>query len=120
SSANASPPYSIAKAGVLALTRHTAVEWGPQGVRTNSVSPGFIRTPLSEVHYSNQALLQTRVSMVPMRRLGATAEVAAAVCYLAGDGAGYINGQDLVVDGGFLETTLMHAQAPDDQYGGHR
>lgn len=116
---NASPAYSISKAGVLALTRHTAVEWAPRGVRTNAVSPGFIRTPLSAVHYSNEELLAWRTSLVPVRRLGSTSDIADAVAYLASDAAGFVNGQDLVVDGGFLETPLMHAQPPADQYGGH-
>ncbi len=116
---NASPAYSVSKAGVLALTRHTAVEWGPRGVRTNAVSPGFIRTPLSAAHYADPELLQWRVGMVPVRRLGATADIADAVAYLASDAAAFVNGQDLIVDGGFLETSLMHAQPKADQYGGH-
>lgn len=116
---NASPAYSVSKAGVLALTRHTAVEWGPRGIRTNAVSPGFIRTPLSAVHYANDSLLQSRTRLVPVRRLGATHDIADAVAYLASDAAGFVNGQDLVVDGGFLETPLMHAQPQADQYGGH-
>lgn len=116
---NASSAYSVSKAGVLALTRHTAVEWGPRGIRTNAVSPGFIRTPLSAVHYANDELLQSRTRLVPVRRLGATHDIADAVAYLASDAAGFVNGQDLVVDGGFLETPLMHAQPQADQYGGH-
>jgi NAD(P)-dependent dehydrogenase (short-subunit alcohol dehydrogenase family) len=117
-SPNASPPYSVSKAGVLAFTRHTAVEWGPRGVRANSVSPGFIRTPLSENHYAGTDLLHVRISMVPTRRLGLNTDIANAVAYLASDAADFVNGQDLVVDGGFLQTTLMHAQPKADQYGG--
>ena len=116
---NASPAYSVSKAGVLALTRHTAVEWAPRGIRTNAVSPGFIRTPLSAVHYANDELLQWRTSLVPVRRLGSTSDIADAVAFLASEAAAFVNGQDLVVDGGFLETSLMHAQPKADQYGGH-
>ncbi|WP_051954032.1 SDR family NAD(P)-dependent oxidoreductase [Xenophilus azovorans] len=116
---NASPAYSVSKAGVLALTRHTAVEWGPRGIRANAVSPGFIRTPLSAVHYASDEMLQWRTGLVPVRRLGTTGDIADAVAYLASDAAGFVNGQDLVVDGGFLETPLMHAQPKADQYGGH-
>ena len=116
---NASPAYSVGKAGVLALTRHTAVEWGPRGVRTNAVSPGFIQTPLSAMHYQSAESLQWRTGLVPVRRLGTPSDIADAVAYLASDAASFINGQDLVVDGGFLETTLMHAQPKADQYGGH-
>lgn len=117
-SPNASPPYSVSKAGLLAFTRHTAVEWGPRGVRANSVSPGFIRTPLSASHYAGTELLAIRTNMVPARRLGLNTDIANAVAYFASDASDFVNGQDLVVDGGFLLTTLMHAQPKADQYGG--
>ena len=118
-SPNASAPYSVSKAGLLALTRHTAVEWGPRGIRANSVSPGFIRTLLSESQYAGTDLLQIRTNMVPVRRLGSNTDIANAVAYLASDASDFVNGQDLVVDGGFLQTTLMHAQPRADQYGGN-
>jgi NAD(P)-dependent dehydrogenase (short-subunit alcohol dehydrogenase family) len=116
---NSSPSYSVSKAGVLALTRHTAVEWGPRGVRSNSVSPGFIQTALSAAHYTSTEQTQARIAVVPLRRLGIAADVANAVAYLASDAAAFVNGQDLIVDGGFLETPLMHAQPKADQYGGY-
>jgi len=116
---NASPAYSVSKAGLLALTRHTAVEWGPRGIRSNAVSPGFIRTPLSAVHYTSDEVLQWRIGLVPVRRLGTVADIADAVAFLACDASGFVNGQDLTVDGGFLETPLMHAQPKADQYGGY-
>lgn len=115
---NASPAYSVSKAGLLALTRHTAVEWGPRGIRTNAVSPGFIQTPLSAGHYANPESLAWRTGLVPLRRLGATGDISNAVAFLASDASGFINGQDLTVDGGFLETPLMHAQPKAEQYGG--
>jgi len=115
---NASPSYSVSKAGLLALTRHAAVEWGPRGIRTNSVSPGFIRTPLSAGHYSSSEKTQDRINAVPLRRLGSVEDVASAVAFLASAASSFVNGQDLVVDGGFLETVLMHAQPKADQYGG--
>ncbi|MCR4470428.1 SDR family NAD(P)-dependent oxidoreductase [Burkholderia sp. SCN-KJ] len=116
-SPNTSAPYGVTKAAVLALTRHTAVEWGPRGVRCNSVSPGFVRTPLSEAQYTTD-LYEKRVGMVPLRRLASTDEVAQAVTFFASDASAYITGQDVTVDGGFLQTTLMHAQRPEHQYGG--
>lgn len=115
---NASPSYGPTKAAVIAFTRQTAVEWGPRGVRANSVSPGFIRTPLSEHMYAHTNLAQVRSNMVPLRRLGKTGEIANVVAFLLSPAAAYVNGQDLQVDGGFLQTTLMHAQAPEVQYGG--
>lgn len=116
---NASPPYGASKAAVLAFTRHVAVEWGPRGIRANSVSPGFVRTPLSERLYASEPeFAARRRALVPQRRLGSPADIANAVAYLASDAASYINGEDLLVDGGFLRTTLLHAQPTGDQYGG--
>jgi NAD(P)-dependent dehydrogenase (short-subunit alcohol dehydrogenase family) len=115
---SASPSYSVSKAAMLALTRHTAVEWGPRGVRTNSVSPGFVRTSLSEALYADSEQMQRRIDLVPLRRLALPSDIANAVAFLASDAAAFINGQDLLVDGGFLETPLMHSQPKADQYGG--
>jgi NAD(P)-dependent dehydrogenase (short-subunit alcohol dehydrogenase family) len=115
---NASPPYAAAKAAVIAFTRQTAVEWGPRGVRANSVSPGFVRTPLSEHMYATTNMAQVRSAMVPVRRLGMPTDIAGVVAFLLSDAAAYVNGQDLQVDGGFLQTTLMQAQLPEQQYGG--
>ena len=117
SKANASPSYSVSKAAVLALTRHTAVEWGPRGIRANSVSPGFIQTPLSAAHYTNEEQTKHRTGLVPVRRLGTPRDIGNAVAFLASDAASFITGQELIVDGGFLEATLMHAQPKADQYG---
>lgn len=100
--------YGTAKAGLLGLTQQMAVEWGPRGVRANSVSPGMIRTPLSEVHYSDDAVLNKRTARIPMRRIGLPEDIADLVAFLVGDGAGYLNGQDLVVDGGFLKASLAN------------
>lgn len=116
---NGSPPYGVSKAGLWALTRHTAVEWGPRGVRANMVSPGFVLTALSEPLYAGEpGLRERRIAATPLRRLGTVADMAAAVAYLAGDAAAFVSGQELVVDGGFMQTTLMHSQPQRAQYGG--
>lgn len=100
--------YGPSKAALRALTHQMAVEWGPRGIRANSVSPGMIRTPLSEVHYRDEATLTKRTSRIPARRLGLPADIADAVCFLASDASLYINGQDIVVDGGFLKASLTN------------
>jgi NAD(P)-dependent dehydrogenase (short-subunit alcohol dehydrogenase family) len=100
--------YGTAKAGLLGLTHQMAVEWGPRGVRANSVSPGMIRTPLSEVHYQQPGVVEKRNARIPLRRIGQPQDVAQAVAFLASDAASYINGQDLVVDGGFLKASLAN------------
>jgi len=118
-SPNTSPAYGVSKAGLMALTRHTAVEWGPLGIRANSVSPGFVMTEMSAAHYADPDLLALRTQLTPLRRIGAAEDIAGAVLYLAGEGAAFVNGQELVVDGGFLSAPLMHVQRHADQYGGH-
>jgi NAD(P)-dependent dehydrogenase (short-subunit alcohol dehydrogenase family) len=100
--------YGPTKAALRALTHQMAVEWGPRGIRANSVSPGMIRTPLSEKHYTDEATLRTRISRIPARRLGRPEDIGDAVCFLASDASTYINGQDIVVDGGFLKASLSN------------
>lgn len=100
--------YGPTKAAMRALTHQMAVEWGPRGIRANSVSPGMIRTPLSEVHYRDEARLQSRISKIPARRIGRPEDIGDAVAFLASDASTYINGQDIVVDGGFLKASLVN------------
>jgi NAD(P)-dependent dehydrogenase (short-subunit alcohol dehydrogenase family) len=95
--------YCASKAALLALTRQTALEWGPSGIRANSVSPGFMSTPMSSA-FGDDALVRARAARVPVRRIGATAEVARVVAFVAGGGASYVNGVDVTVDGGLTQT----------------
>lgn len=98
--------YGTAKAGLRGLTQQMAVEWGPRGVRANSVSPGMIRTPLSAAHYQDEAKVRTRIERIPSRRIGQPGDIAGVVAFLASDASAYVNGQDLVADGGFLRGPL--------------
>ncbi len=98
--------YSASKAAVVMLSRQLAVEWGPGGVRSNVVSPGLVRTPMSEAFYAAPGVAAAREAMVPAQRIGTPADIADAVLFLASDRAAYVNGQEIGVDGG-LPHALM-------------
>jgi NAD(P)-dependent dehydrogenase (short-subunit alcohol dehydrogenase family) len=98
--------YSASKAGVLQLSKQLAVEWGPHGVRSNAILPGLIRTPLSAAFYENKEFEERRKALIPTRRIGEPDDVAQAALFLASDRASYVNGAEILVDGG-LNTVLM-------------
>lgn len=98
--------YSPAKAALIMLCRQLAQEWGPLGIRANTVCPGMIRTPLTEAVYTDEHIKQQRESLVPMRRIGRADDIGEAVKYLISPQASYVNGQNLVVDGGISDHML--------------
>ena len=93
--------YSTAKAGVAMLSRQFAVEWGDRGVRSNAICPGLIRTPLSAAFYADTAVEQQRSAMTASGRIGEPLDIANAVLFLASTRSDYVNGAELLVDGGF-------------------
>lgn len=102
--------YAPAKGGLAALTRLMALEWGPLGLRVNALAPGMIDGGVSEPIYRDEKVRAARAGAVPLRRLGRLEDVAGAALFLASEAAAYVNGQELVVDGG-LTGSLM-AQIP--------
>ena len=104
--------YSVSKAGVVMLSRQIAFEWGPRGVRSNAVSPGLVRTPMSEAFYQAPGVLERREAVVPLRRVGMPADIADVVVFLASARARYVTGQEVVVDGGFAQTLMSNVPRP--------
>ena len=94
--------YSPSKAGVLLLTKLMAVEWAKYNIRVNALSPGPIRTPLTDAIYNTDELRKGRAKAVPMNRFGLPEEVAKTVLFLASDDSAYITGHSVVIDGGSL------------------
>jgi NAD(P)-dependent dehydrogenase (short-subunit alcohol dehydrogenase family) len=92
--------YGLSKAGLAQLARNLAVEWGPQGVRVNAISPGLIRTPLAKQLLADETFMARRLALTPLRRVGEPPEVAGLAVMLAARAGGFITGQNLVVDGG--------------------
>jgi 3-oxoacyl-[acyl-carrier protein] reductase len=96
--------YSAAKSGVVGLVRALAVELAKDGVRVNGVAPGYIRTAqlLSEENSLGPVGAEKAAEFIPMGRLGTPEDIADVIAFLASDGARYMTGQVLVVDGGLL------------------
>jgi NAD(P)-dependent dehydrogenase (short-subunit alcohol dehydrogenase family) len=94
--------YTASKAGVAALTRQLAIEWGARGVCVNAIAPGVFRTALNRELLDGTARGQEFLARTPMRRFGRLDELAGAAVFLASESASFVNGEVLVVDGGFL------------------
>ncbi len=92
--------YSASKAGVLQMSRQLAVEWGPQGVRSNAICPGMIRTALSAKFYEEPGFEAKRAAVTASRRIGEPQDIADVAIFLASPRSGYVNGAELLVDGG--------------------
>jgi len=92
--------YGLSKAALAQLARNLAVEWGPRGVRVNTISPGLIRTPLAKELLADEAFMTRRVGLTPLRRVGEPSEIAGVAVMLASAAGGFITGHNLVVDGG--------------------
>jgi NAD(P)-dependent dehydrogenase (short-subunit alcohol dehydrogenase family) len=106
--------YSAAKAGVVAFTKQAAVEWGPAGVRVNSVAPGMVRSAMAEAVYADPVFAEKRRTMIPLRRIGEPDEVGSVVAFLLSADAGYVTGNTITVCGGVLHSLVSQIPQPAD------
>lgn len=95
-------PYTAAKSGVIGIVHALAVELAPHAIRVNAVKPGYVETALTSDLLSIEAQRARVLGRTPLGRLGRPEEIAAAVAFLLGDDAGYITGEAINVDGGWL------------------
>lgn len=92
--------YCASKAGLVGMTKCMAIEWAPRGVTVNAISPTVIETELGLSGWAGEKGERARAA-IPTRRFGKPWEVGAAACFLAGEGAAMINGENLILDGGY-------------------
>lgn len=104
--------YSVSKAAVVMLSQQLAAEWGPHGLRSNVISPGLVITPMSQAFYDTPGVTERRTAVVPLRRIGAPQDMADAILFLASDRSSYINGEEIIVDGGYARTLMSHVPRP--------
>jgi NAD(P)-dependent dehydrogenase (short-subunit alcohol dehydrogenase family) len=100
--------YAACKAALVMLAKSFALEWASHGIRSLSVSPGMVRTPMTEDLYSRPEILAGRSAVAPLGRIGNPEEIASLVHYLASAEAGYVTGEDILSDGGFTMSKFMH------------
>jgi NAD(P)-dependent dehydrogenase (short-subunit alcohol dehydrogenase family) len=100
-------PYSAAKGGLTALTTHIACQYGSHGIRCNAVAPGVIQTAMTEERLTDPRFRRINIEMTPHQRLGTVDDVASTVAFLCSPGGSFINGQTIVVDGGWSSTKYL-------------
>lgn len=99
--------YSAAKGGLTALTLHIACQYGAQGIRCNAVAPGVTLTPMVEQRLEDERFRKINTEMTPYPRLGRVEDIAGTVAFLCSPEGSFINGQTIVVDGGWSSTKYL-------------
>ena len=94
--------YTASKSGLAGMTRALATEWAASGIRVNGIGPGYFRTALTAQFYDNEDWQRRMLDRIPMRRFGQLADLGDPVVFLCSEAAGYITGQILYIDGGYL------------------
>ena len=100
--------YAAAKAGLVMLSEQMSLEWGKLGIRVNAISPGFIDAGMSSSHYRDETERKKRESMVPIQRIGTADDIAKVVMFLLSEDSSYIHGENILVDGGVMNSVLAN------------
>jgi NAD(P)-dependent dehydrogenase (short-subunit alcohol dehydrogenase family) len=108
--------YSAAKGGLTALTTHIACQYGSQGIRCNAVAPGVIQTPMTEDRLQDERFRRINTELTPHQRLGTVEDVASTVAFLCSPGGAFINGQTIVVDGGWSSPRYLSDRALNSKW----
>lgn len=93
--------YCASKGGIRLLTKSLAAEYGPLGIRVNSIHPGIIETAMTKNILINKKVKQGMLSKIPLKRTGKSIDIAGPVVFLASDAASYVTGEEVIVDGGW-------------------
>jgi NAD(P)-dependent dehydrogenase (short-subunit alcohol dehydrogenase family) len=99
--------YSAAKGGLKSLTEHMACEYGPRGIRSNCVAPGVTMTDMVAHRFSDEAFKRNNVETTPYPRLAQPEDIASVIAFLCLEGSEMVNGQSIVVDGGWTKTKYL-------------
>ena len=92
--------YAISKAADMQLARNLAVEFGPDGIRVNCITPGVVRPGFARALYENPQEAASQEAATPLRRLGTAEDIAGAAVFLAARSGAWLTGQSIVIDGG--------------------
>ena len=103
--------YSAAKGGLRSLTEHMACEYGPRGIRSNCVAPGVTMTDMVRHRFADETFKRVNVETTPYPRLAEVEDVASTIAFLCSPGGEMINGQTIVVDGGWTRTKYLSPRA---------
>jgi NAD(P)-dependent dehydrogenase (short-subunit alcohol dehydrogenase family) len=95
--------YGPAESAIRMMTKQCAMEWAKYGIRVNSISPGLIRTSMTEDLYRDEKLTKARCETIPLGRIGTPEDVAYTALFLCSDESSYVTAQDILVDGGLTD-----------------
>lgn len=99
--------YNLSKAALIMLAKNQAAEWGKDNIRSNVICPGFVKTKLSKMLWSNEKLHDQLVNKIPLGRIAQPEEMAGLAVFLASEASSYMTGSTLVIDGGLLNGPLL-------------